>query len=112
MIKRPSRHLWIALSLCSSQLVARTSRAEGDAAAAQALFDQARQLVSEVKCSEACPKFEESQRLDPGSGTLLNLADCYERQGKLATAWTKFLEAASAGETAGKTDREQDGGER
>jgi serine/threonine-protein kinase len=106
------RKLWLALGICTVQLVARPSQAEGDAVAAQALFDQAKQLMSEGKYGEACPKLEESQRLDPGSGTLLNLADCYEREGKLASAWTKFLEAASAAQTVGKADREATARER
>jgi hypothetical protein len=110
--ERFPRKLWLALGICTAQLVARPSHAEGDAVAAQALFDQAKQLMSEGKYGDACPKLEESQRLDPGSGTLLNLADCYERQGKLATAWTKFLEAASAAQTVGKADREATARER
>jgi serine/threonine-protein kinase len=110
--ERSPRKLWLALGICTAQLVARPSHAEGDAVAAQALFDQAKQLMSEGKYGDACPKLEESQRLDPGSGTLLNLADCYERQGKLAAAWTKFLEAASAAQTVGKADRESTARER
>jgi hypothetical protein len=77
-----------------------------DAAAAQALFDSAKQLMAAGKYADACPKLEESQRLEPGTGTLLNLANCYEQVGKLTTAWTTFLSAASAAKTSGQPDRE------
>ena len=50
-----------------------------DAAAARALFEQARKLLADGKPEQACPKLEESQRLDPGIGTLFNMADCHER---------------------------------
>jgi len=81
-------------------------------ATAQALFDQARQLMAKGQYREACPKLEESQRLDPGGGTLLNLADCYEHQGHVASAWAKFLEAAGAAHAAGNVDRERTARER
>jgi hypothetical protein len=76
-------------------------------AASQALFDQARHLMVLGQYSEACPKLEESQRLDPGGGTLLNLADCYEHLGQLDTAWRKFIEAATTSRNAGNLDRER-----
>jgi hypothetical protein len=74
-------------------------------AAAQALFDQGRRLLDDGKYTEACAKFEASQRLDPGTGTLLNLAACNERVGKLATAWTQFNEALSLAIRDGRRDR-------
>jgi hypothetical protein len=64
-------------------------------AAAQALFEEGRAAVDAGKFAEACPKFAESQRLDPGLGTLLWLADCYENNGQTATAWGAFKEAAA-----------------
>src|SRR3954470_4044560 len=57
---------------------ARADDTRVDRAAAQALFDQAKELLARDNVTGACPKLEESQRLDPTSGTLINLADCYE----------------------------------
>ncbi len=74
---------------------------------AEALFTEGRRLLDEGKYDEACAKFAESQRLDPGTGTLLNLANCYEQAGRFATAWATWKEAASAARDAGQTDREQ-----
>ncbi|MBI5534829.1 MAG: hypothetical protein HY898_19035 [Deltaproteobacteria bacterium] len=77
-----------------------------DQAAARALFDQGRTLVEANKPAEACPKFEESQRLDPGIGTLFNLADCYEKVGRTASAWSMFLDVASQAAAQKRADRE------
>jgi hypothetical protein len=79
----------------------------GDAATAQALYDQGKALMKQSKYADACPKLEESQRLDPGSGTLLNLGDCYEHEGRTASAWSTFLEAAAAAKNSGNASREQ-----
>jgi hypothetical protein len=64
--------------------------------------------MQEGKAAEACPKFEESQRLDPGSGTLLNLARCYEVSGRVASAWNVYLEAAAAAQASGNKAREKE----
>jgi serine/threonine-protein kinase len=104
----PSIGRAIALSVClawasvSGNAVAQNA---SNNAAAQALFDAARTLMKKGNYAEACPKLEESQRLDPGSGTLLNLGICYEQQGLTASAWTTFIDAAAAARASGKPDR-------
>ncbi len=68
-----------------------TASAAADPAAEQ-LFRDGRQLLKQGLIDEACDKFQQSRELEAKVGTLLNLADCRERQGKLATAWELFLE--------------------
>jgi hypothetical protein len=74
-------------------------------AAAQALFDEARKLTSAGKFAEACPKFSESERLDPTMGTKFYLADCLEHIGRLASAWTYYVEVTDAARAAGLKER-------
>lgn len=38
----------------------------------------------------ACARFRDSDKLDPAVGTRFNLADCEERRGRVATAWSLF----------------------
>ncbi len=76
-----------------------------DPATAQALFDQARKLMTQERWSEACPKLEESQKLDPGGGTLLHLALCREHEGRTATAWAHYQDALSQAKRDGRKDR-------
>jgi serine/threonine-protein kinase len=72
-----------------------------DKAAAEALFDQGKAFMAAENYAAACPKFSESLRLDQGVGTSLWLAECYERSGKLASAWAQFREAAATAVKAG-----------
>jgi hypothetical protein len=65
-----------------------------DRAAAMSLFKTARRLMSEGHFRQACSMFEASYELVPGVGTQYNLAECYEKVGKLASAWINFLEVA------------------
>src|SRR5690242_7148142 len=67
-----------------------------DPVAAEALFHDGRAAAQKGDWETACPKFRESQRLDPAAGTLLNLADCEEHRGKVATAWQLFRQVVES----------------
>jgi hypothetical protein len=97
-----------AVVLASLFLIASVARAEPvQRSAAQALFDEARSLVEQGRSAEACPKFAESQRLEPASGTLLELALCLEKQGKTASAWVQYNEALTLASREGNHARQE-----
>jgi hypothetical protein len=79
----------------------------GDPAAAEALFAEAQALMGQGDYEQACPKFEESYRLDPATGALYAVALCHERQGKLASAWVEFMDVASRANAERYPEREQ-----
>ncbi len=78
-----------------------------NAPAAETLFNEGKKLGTQGKWQEACLKFEESQRIDPGIGTLFQLANCHERIGKTASAWAEFREVAASSKASGQAAREK-----
>lgn len=85
---------------------ARAEPTPDDTALATVLFHEGRALKAAGNISEACLKFAESDRLDPGGGTILNLALCHELEGRLASSWTEFNEALRRARKDGRADRE------
>ena len=73
--------------------------------AAQKAFDEGMKLLDQGKAAEACPKLEESQRLDPAMGTQFRLAECWEKLGRTASAWALFRQVVSEAQAAGRDDR-------
>lgn len=64
-----------------------------DVAKADALFREGRTLMKKGDYETACPKLEESYRLDPAAGTGINLGDCFEKRGKVASALIAYQAA-------------------
>jgi hypothetical protein len=109
-----SRGTVIASALCAVLMVAPRAHADNESgtAAAESLFQEGRKLMDAKRYGEACPKFAASQKLAPAIGTLLNLADCYEKNNQLASSWARFREAIALAQRLGRTSREQTARER
>jgi hypothetical protein len=71
-------------------LLAFPKAAHAQQAAADALFDSARTAMTKGDLASACEQFRASDKLDPAVGTELNLADCEEKRGHLASAWELY----------------------
>lgn len=89
MRRRSLAPLTFALLLTAAPAGAGT----GDAASAATLFREGREAAKRGDYATACAKLEESYRLDAAVGTLLNVADCEEHLGKIASAWQRYQQA-------------------
>ncbi len=101
-----NRARWLLVGAALLATSAAHAQSGSDISTAQALFEEGKHLMQGKRFDEACPKLVESQRLDPGGGTLFAIALCHEGQGKLATAWGDFNLAESIARKDHRTDRE------
>lgn len=76
------------LSLATSGIVHAEGKSQADV-----LFNEGTALMNAGNYAEACPKLEQSVKLDPGIGGMLWLADCFERAGRTASAYNEFKAA-------------------
>ena len=73
--------------------------------AADAAFRAGMELMHAGRFREACHRLEESLQLDDGMATRFRLGECYERLGRLASAWRIFVQVAEAAHSAGMSER-------
>jgi hypothetical protein len=98
------RAMTVALTLLALSTLAPELRAQSTTAA-RVLFREARALMAKDDYEQACPKLEESLRLDEGMGTQFNLAHCWEKLGRNASAWGLFLDVAALADAASQGKR-------
>ncbi len=72
---------------------------------AAALFDEGRKLMGKGDYAGAIPKFQKILEKQKAVGALLNLAECYQKTGKVATAWKTFKEAANVARETNDSER-------
>jgi len=83
----------MAVGLLMLSLAFPLSAQPRDSASADALFEAGREALDRGDVAVACQRFEESNRLESAAGTILNLANCREKLGQLASAWQRYREA-------------------
>lgn len=82
--------------------------AAGDPAIAREQLKIGYTLAQGGKCEEALPHLAESLRLDPKAITLINLADCEEKLGKLSDAMSHWVDARSRAQAEGARPIEEE----
>ncbi len=83
------------------------SSAAAQSADAEALFREGRKLIKAGKVAAGCEKLDASEKIESSVGTLLNLGDCREKTGKLASAWAAFKKAEAVAKRSGNDDKRQ-----
>lgn len=76
-----------------------------DPAMAEALFASAKALLDQGDWPAACAKFRASMALDPAVSTMLKIAKCHEREGKLALAWSDVHEALKVNKSVNQPEK-------
>jgi hypothetical protein len=98
------RHLPVVCSLVFWVALAPTQAAARENVAEQ-LFQRGRDALARGDVAEACPLLADSLSVDAAGGTALLLADCWERLGKLATAWSAYQTALAYALRDDRADR-------
>jgi len=88
-------------------LLSQVRGAAAQSAEAEALFQDGRKLIKDGEIAAGCDKLEASERLESSVGTLLNLGDCREKLGKIASAWAAFQKAEAMAQRNGNDAKRQ-----
>jgi len=96
-----------ALALLATSLTLAPHAAQAQSAEAEVLFREGRKLIKAGRVEAGCDKLDASERLESSVGTLLNLGDCREQLGKLASAWAAFRKAEASAKRSGRDDKRQ-----
>ena len=96
----------LALAICALVRPARADPASEELA--QRHFEEGLALLRAGNFAEACPKLEESVRIEPAMGAKYRLAECYESSGRVASAWRLYTEVAEHARAAQQSEREAD----
>lgn len=104
MIRGAARFISL-VTLVAAALAAAPVHAQSESA--DILFDQGRKLMAKKDYAGAARALEQSNKVDPAAGTLLNLAECYIKLGRNASAWSAYRDAASLASQNQETAREK-----
>ncbi|MBX3227005.1 MAG: hypothetical protein KF837_06815 [Labilithrix sp.] len=88
-------------------LVLSAPMAYADESAAETLFEEGLAAMKRNDLVVACEAFAKSNKADPSPGTQINLAICFEKQKKWASAWTWYRSAQGLAQQRHQPDREK-----
>jgi hypothetical protein len=101
---RPARAFVAAAAMAVAMAFAPSASAN-DIALAEKLFNDGLKAMETNDYVSACRAFAGSNEADPSPGTLMNLATCQEKQGKVASAWGSYQTAAGMADQRGQKER-------
>ena len=104
-MRTSSRSRWCAAALLLAAAPFASAQPKPDGGASISLYDEGRRLFEAKRYDLACPKFDASLQLNSEDIDVRGmLALCYERAGKLASAWAQFRELRVRAQRANRPD--------
>ena len=107
MCIRDRSRIAVSAALVFCCLAVAPTAAWADESAAETLFQEGLAAMKRSEYPVACEAFTQSNKADPSPGTQINLAICYEKQKKWASAWTWYRSAVGLAQQRGQAEREK-----